>query len=222
MRKMVDLSSTTTNRENTRASTTINTLTSTADSFGVRGAANNRASNVSAVSQPTHVQATANSGRATENFGSILPATSSTFISNNFSVRGAANNRASGLSAVSQSTHAQAAADLERAIGRSRSILSATSSSSSSTSNNFSVRGAASNGASGSSSLSQSIHSQAGSGSGRATGNSTSIFSGYGHYSAGGVPAYPGVLGGLPGIDLCALGTQTRTPGSWTWTAGCM
>jgi hypothetical protein len=212
---MVDLSSTTTNRENTRAGTVTNTSSSTADSFSVRGAANNRASNLSAFSQPTHVQATASSGMATENFRSMHPTTSSTLISNNFSVRGAANNnRASGLSAVSQPTHAQAAADLERATGKSRSILSATSSSSSSTSNNFSVRGAAANnGASGSSSLSQSIHGQS---SGRATGT----FSGYGHYSAGGVPAYPGVLGGLPGVDLHALGTQTRTAGSWTWTAG--
>jgi hypothetical protein len=211
---MVDLSSTTTNRENTRAGAVANTSSLTADGFSVRGAANNRASNLSAFSQPTHVQATANSGMATENFRSMPPATSSTLISNNFSVRGAADNRASGLSTVSQPTHAQAAADLERATGKSRSILSATSSSSSSTSNNFSVRGAAANTeASGSSSLSQSIHGQ---GSGRATGT----FSGYGHYSAGGIPAYPGVLGGLPGVDLHALGTQTRTAGSWTWTAG--
>jgi hypothetical protein len=213
---MVDLSSTTTNRENTRAGAVANTSSLTADGFSVRGAANNRASNLSAFSQPTHVQATASSGMATENFRSMHPTTSSTLVSNNFSVRGAANDRASGLSAVSQPTHAQAAADLERATGKSRSILFAISSSSS-TSNNFSVTGAASNGASGSSSLSQSIHGQ---GSGRATGNPTGTFAGYGHYSAGGVPAYPGVLGGLPGVDLHALGTQTRTAGSWTWTAG--
>ena len=75
------------------------------------------------------------------------------------------------------------------------------------------VKGAANNGASGLSSLSRSIH---GHGAGRPTGNS----SGFGHYSAGGVPAYPGVLGGIPGVDFPASGTQTRTAGSWTWTAG--
>ena len=97
---------------------------------------------------------------------------------------------------------------------------------SSPTPNNFSVRGAANNrgASSGPTALSQSIHAQAVATSGKAAAaTGTGLFSGYGHYSAGGVPAYPGVLGGgLPGVDFRALGggSQRRTPGSWTWTAG--
>jgi hypothetical protein len=180
----------------------------------MRGAATNRASFPSAISQPAYVQAVAAAGVATDNSGSMFSDMSSS-ATNNFSIRGAATNRASDLGAtVTQTARSQADADLERVTGKSRSILSATSPS---ISHSFGVKGAvANNGASGPSALSQSIHGQAALSSGRATGNPTSIFSGYGHYSAGGVPAYPGVLGGL------VLGSQTRTAGSWTWTAGRM
>jgi hypothetical protein len=156
---------------------------------------------------------------ATDNSRSMISDMSSLSTTNNFRIRGAANNRASDLGVVTQTAPSQAAADLERATGKSRSILSTTLPSNS---HSFGVRGAANSGASGLSALSQFIHGPAALGSGRATGNSKSIFSGYGHYSAGGVPAYPGVLGGRPGTDLRGLGTQTRTAGSWTWTAGRM
>jgi hypothetical protein len=214
LRKTVDLSSTTTNRENT--STNISTITpsSTTNDFSVRGAAINRASLSSAISQPAYVQAVAAAERVTDNSRSMISDMPSLSATNNFSIRGAANNRASDLgAATTQMARSQADADLERATGKSRSILSTASPSNS---HGFGVRGAANSSTSGLSALSQSIHGPAALGSGRATGGSTSIFSGYGHYSAGGVPAYPGVLGGL------GLGTQTRTAGSWTWTAGRM
>lgn len=52
---------------------------------------------------------------------------------------------------------------------------------------------------------------------GNLSSTSTRTLAGYGHYSAGGVPAFPGVHGG-PNLSTVS-GTQRRTPSTWSWTS---
>lgn len=83
---------------------------------------------------------------------------------------------------------------------------------------NFSVRGAAS------ALPSPSLNSRPTFGRQSSVGSTTSgsnrMLTGYGHYSAQGVPAFPGVHGG-PNISAIS-GTQRRTPSTWSWTSNRM
>jgi hypothetical protein len=47
--------------------------------------------------------------------------------------------------------------------------------------------------------------------------SSSNALTGFGHYSAQGVPAFPGVHGG-PSLSATVSGTQRRTAGTWSWT----
>jgi hypothetical protein len=75
-----------------------------------------------------------------------------------------------------------------------------------SNSSNFSVRGAATFGQ-------QSTLGNRSPASSSNSNTNTKILTGYGHYSASGIPAFPGVHGG-PAVT----GTERRTPGGWSWT----
>jgi hypothetical protein len=82
-----------------------------------------------------------------------------------------------------------------------------------SNSSDFNVRGAAS--ASSRHSTSQPTPGQQSKSSfGNSSSSNTKILTGYGHYSAQGVPAFPGVHA----IGAPVSGTERRTLGGWSWT----
>lgn len=80
----------------------------------------------------------------------------------------------------------------------------------------FNVRGATINASSSRTLTSPPAFGQASSVGGTSS-TTTKTLPGFGHYSAQGVPAFPGVNAN-PNINSIITGTQSRTAGSWSWT----